>query len=282
VDGAAREERPPAVWAPPPGNARAKGGKWGGQKTGGRFFFFETKQSEPNRSLCACFGLRGLQRRSCEKQVVRKGVTRKHPSRDGSGILSVEDGTQALEKLRLNYVFGLAGEHCFGFGKFNKDGSSRRPPRTPTGFNHQGSKSEALVRAEAFGRQVVALEVFVLRDCRTRVLDGRRDIAKATGNGEVERKGGAAAPSWKIDVRGTPSVRRTWTNPVLRERTLEGAWLEEPWLFEFWVETSGGGEVEHRISKKIVPFSAVPPAWAEEAMVAELIKDAIAKGADPI
>jgi hypothetical protein len=40
VDGAAREERPPAVWAPPPGNARAKGGKWGGEKTGGRFFFF--------------------------------------------------------------------------------------------------------------------------------------------------------------------------------------------------------------------------------------------------
>ena len=131
VDGAAREERPPAVWAPPPGNARAKGGKWGGEKTGGRFFFFETKQSEPNRSLCACFGLRGLQRRSCEKQVVRKGVTRKHPSRNGSGILSMEDGTQALEKLRLNYIFGLAGEHSFGFGKFNKDGSSRRPPKNP-------------------------------------------------------------------------------------------------------------------------------------------------------
>ena len=92
VDGAAREERPPAVWAPPPGNARAKGGKWGGDKTGGRFFFFEKKQSEPNRSLCACFSLRGLQRGGCEKQVVRESVSREHPSRNSSGILSVENG----------------------------------------------------------------------------------------------------------------------------------------------------------------------------------------------
>ena len=73
-------------------------------------------------------------------------------------------------------------------------------------------------------------------------MDGCWDIAETTSNGEVERKRGAAAPSWKIDVRGTPSVRRTWTNPVLWERTLQGAWLEEPWLFEFWVETSGSGE----------------------------------------
>ena len=155
-------------------------------------------------------------------------------------------------------------------------------PKSPHKLRSPWGKSEALFRAEAFGEEVIALEVFVLRDCRARVLDSRRNIAKTTGNGEVERNGGAAAPSWKIDVRGTPSVRRTWTNPVLWERTLQGAWLEEPWLFEFWVETSGGGEVEHRISKKIVPFSAVPPAWAQEAMVAELIKDAIAKGADPI
>ena len=281
MDGAAREERPPAVWVPPPGNARIEGREWGEDKTGG-VFFFTTKQSELHRSLCACFNLRGLQRRSCEKQVVREGVRRKHPFRNRSGILSVEDGTQALEKLRLNNIFGLAGKHSFGFGKFNKDGCSRRPPRAPTCFDHHRGESEALFRAEAFCEEVIALEVFVLHDCRARVLDGCWDIAETTSNGEVERKRGAAAPSWKIDVRRTPGVRRTWTNPVLWERTLQGAWLEEPWLFEFWVETSGGGEVEHRIPKKIVPFSAVPPAWAEEAMVAELIKDAIAKGADPI
>ena len=281
MDGATREERPPAVLVPPPGNARAEGGKWGEDKTGG-VFFLTTKQSGPNRSLCACLSLRGLQRRSCEKQVVREGVSRKHPSRNRSGILSMENCAQALEKLRLNNIFGLAGENSFSFGKFNKDGCSRRPPRAPARFDHHGGEGEALFRAEAFCEEVIALEVFVLHDCRARVLDGCWDIAETTSNGEVERKRGAAAPSWKIDVRGTPSVRRTWTNPVLRERTLQGAWLEEPWLFEFWVETSGGGEVEHRISKKIVPFSAVPPAWAEEAMVAELIKDAIAKGTDPI
>ena len=187
-----------------------------------------------------------------------------------------------MEKLRLNYIFGLAGEHCFGFGKFNKDGSSRRPPRTPTGFNHHGSKSEALVRAEAFGGQVVALEVFVLRDCRARVLDSRRNIAKTTGNGEVERNGGAAAPPWQVDVRGPPGVRRSWSNPVFWERTLQGARLEEPWLFEFWVETSNSGEVENRVSKKIVPFRAVTPTRADEAMVAESVEDAIAKRTDPI
>ena len=99
-----------------------------------------------------------------------------------------------MEKLRLNYIFGLAGEHSFGFGKFNKDGSSRRPPRTPTGFDHHGSKSEAFVPAKAFGRQVVALEVFVLRDCRARVPYGRRNITEITGNGEVEREGCAASP----------------------------------------------------------------------------------------
>ena len=136
-----------------------------------------------------------------------------------------------MEKLRLNYIFGLAGEHSFGFGKFNKDGRSRRPPRTPTGFHHHGSKGEALVRAEAFGGQVVALEVFVLRDCRARVLDGRGDIAKATGNGEVQRNGGTAAPPWQVDVRRPPGVRRTWSNPIFWERTLQGAWLEEPWFF---------------------------------------------------
>ena len=55
-------------------------------------FCFEKKQSEPNRSLCACFSLRGLQRGGCEKQVVRESVSRKHPSRNSSGILSVERG----------------------------------------------------------------------------------------------------------------------------------------------------------------------------------------------
>ena len=98
---------------------------------------------------------------------------------------------------------------------------------------------------------------------------------------EVERKRSAAAPSWKIDVRRTPGVRRTWSNPVFWERTLQGAGLEEPWPFEFWVETSGGSEMEHRISK-VVPFRAVAPTWAEEAMVAEFVEDAIAKRADPI
>ena len=129
---------------------------------------------------------------------------------------------------------------------------------------------------------MIALEVFVLHDCRARVLDGSRDIAETTRNGEVERNGGAAAPSWKIDVRGTPGVGRIWSNPVFWERTLQGARLEEPWLFEFWVETSGGGEVEHRISKKVVPLRAVAPTWAEEAMVAEFVEDTIAKRADPI
>ena len=187
-----------------------------------------------------------------------------------------------MEKLRLNNIFGLAGEHSFGFGKFNKDGCSRRPPRAPTCFDHHGGESEALFRAEAFCEEVIALEVFVLHDCRARVLDGCWDIAETTSNGEVERKRGAAAPSWKIDVRGTPSVRRTWTNSVLWERTLQGARLEEPWLFEFWVETSGGSEMENRISKKVVPLRAVAPTWAEEAMVAEFVENAIAKRADPI
>ena len=187
-----------------------------------------------------------------------------------------------MEKLRLNYIFGLAGEHSFGFGKFNKDGRSRRPPRTPTGFDHHGSKGEAPVRAEAFGGQVVALEVFVLRDCRARVLDGRGDIAKATGNGEVQRNGGTAAPPWQVDVRRPPGVRRSWSNPIFWERTLQGARLKEPWLFEFWVETSGSGEMENRVSKKIVPFRAVTPTRADEAMVAESVEDAITKGTDPI
>ena len=40
--------------------------------------------------------------------------------------------------------------------------------------------------------------------------------------------------------------------------------------------------MEYRVPEEVVPFSAVAPAWAEEAMVAELVKDAIAKGADPI
>ena len=53
-------------------------------------FFFETKQSD--RSLRACFSLWGLQRGGCEKQVVRESVSRKHPSRDSSGTLSVENG----------------------------------------------------------------------------------------------------------------------------------------------------------------------------------------------
>ena len=37
MDGAAREERPPAVWVPPPGNAQTEGGKRGEGKTGGVF-----------------------------------------------------------------------------------------------------------------------------------------------------------------------------------------------------------------------------------------------------
>ena len=187
-----------------------------------------------------------------------------------------------MEKLRLDYIFGLAGEHSFGFGKFNKDGCSRRPPRAPARFDHHGGEGEALFRAEAFCEEVIALEVFVLHDCRARVLDGSWDIAETTSNGEVERKRGAAAPSWKKDVHGMPSVGRTWANPVLWERTLQGAWLEEPWLFEFCVETSGGGEMKYRISKKVVELRAVTPTWAEKAVVAEFVEDVIAKRADPI
>jgi hypothetical protein len=129
---------------------------------------------------------------------------------------------------------------------------------------------------------VIALEVFVLHDCRARVLDGSRDIAETTSNGEVERKRGAAAPSWKIDVRGTPGVGRIWSNPVFWERTLQGARLEEPRLFKFWVKTSGSSEVENRIAQKVLPLRAVAPTWAEEAMVTKFIEDAITERADPI
>ena len=40
MDGAAREERPPAVWAPPPGDARPEGGKWGEDKRGENIFSY--------------------------------------------------------------------------------------------------------------------------------------------------------------------------------------------------------------------------------------------------
>ena len=49
VDGATREERPPAVLVPQPGNARAEGGKWGEDKTGGDVFF--NNEAEPTRQI---------------------------------------------------------------------------------------------------------------------------------------------------------------------------------------------------------------------------------------
>ena len=75
VDGAARGERPPAVRAPPPGNARTEGGKWGEDKTGGGFFFEkrsranQTDHSAPASASGAC-SVEAARSRSCEKVSV--------------------------------------------------------------------------------------------------------------------------------------------------------------------------------------------------------------------
>ena len=108
-----------------------------------------------------------------------------------------------------------------------------------------------------------ALEVLILRDRRARVWYGRWDVSQTRSNGEVKSKRGTAAPPWQIDIRRAAGVRRGRPNPMFWERTFQGGWLEEPWFFEFWAQTSGGSEVEYRIPKEIVPFCAVPPAWAE-------------------
>ena len=74
MDGATREERPPAVWMPPLGNARAEGGKWGEDKTGGVFFLQRsrtnyTDHSAPASATGAC-SVEAARSRSCEKASV--------------------------------------------------------------------------------------------------------------------------------------------------------------------------------------------------------------------
>ena len=129
---------------------------------------------------------------------------------------------------------------------------------------------------------MVALEVLILLDSGAGVTYGGRDVTKTRSDGEVKSERGAAAPAWQIDVRRAAGVRRGWSDPVLWKRTLERAWLEEPWLFEFRIKTRGGGEVENKVAEEVVPLGTITAARTYKAMVAELIQNAITQSAYPI
>ena len=55
--------------------------------------------------------------------------------------------------------------------------------------------------------------------------------------------------------------------------------MEEPWLLKFRIETCGGGEVKNGVAEEVVSLGAVTATRTYQAMVAELIQDAIAQGA---
>jgi len=72
------------------------------------------------------------------------------------------------------------------------------------------------------------------------------------------------------------------SDPVLWERTLEWAWLEEPRLLEFRIKTRSGGEVKNGVAEEVVPFGAITAARTYQTMVAELVQNALAQSANPI
>ena len=129
---------------------------------------------------------------------------------------------------------------------------------------------------------MVAFEVLILHDSGGGVTYGSWDVTKTRSDGEVKSERGAAAPAWQIDVRRAAGVRRGWSDPVFWKRTLERAWLEEPWLLEFRIKTRGGGEVENEVAEEVVPLGTITAARTYKAMVAELVQNSIAQSAYPI
>jgi len=140
-----------------------------------------------------------------------------------------------LEELRPHNVLRLARENGLSFGKFEQDFNGRRPPRAPTSFDNDGRERETILHAKALGREVVAFKILILLDSRAGVTYGSRDVPQTRCDGEVESKRSAATPAWQIDVCRAAGVGRGRSDPVLRERTHERAWLQEAWFFKFWV-----------------------------------------------
>ena len=169
------------------------------------------------------------------EEVLWDVVGGEHPPRNCPGVLPMEDDAQVLEKLRLHNVLGLARENGLSFGKFEQDFDGRWPPRAPTSFGHHGSERETLFRAEALGGEVVAFKILILLDGRAGVTYGSWDVPKTRSDSEVKSKRSATAPARQTDVRRASGVGRGRSVPILWERTLERAWLEESWFFEFWV-----------------------------------------------
>ena len=157
-----------------------------------------------------------------------------------------------MEELRPHNVLGLARENRSSFGKFEQDVSGRRSPRTPTSFDHDGRERETIFHAKALGGEVVAFKILILLDSRAGVTYGSRDVPETRGDCEVKSKRSAAAPTRQIDVCRAAVVRRGWSDPVLWERTLEWAWLEEPRLPEFRIKTRSGGEVKNGVAEEVV------------------------------
>ena len=77
-------------------------------------------------------------------------------------------------------------------------------------------------------------------------------------------------PSWEIDIGGTAEVRRAtpvFTDPVFRKRPIHRPGSEESWLLELRCLASAGGVVEDFVADQIVPFGAIPPAFAGDAVI---------------
>ncbi len=126
---------------------------------------------------------------------------------------------------------------------------------------------------------MVAFKIVILLDSRAGVTYGSRDVPQTRCDGEVESKRSAATPAWQINVCRAAGVRRGWSDPIFWKRTLERAWLEEPWLLEFRIKTRGGGEVENEVAEEVVPLGTITAARTYKAMVAEFVQNAIAERA---
>ena len=52
--------------------------------------------------------------------------------------------------------------------------------------------------------------------------------------------------------------------------------LEKPWFFKFRIKACGGGEMKNGVAEEVVPLGTITAARTYQAMVAELVQNAVA------
>jgi len=117
---------------------------------------------------------------------------------------------------------------------------------------------------------MTVFEILVVTSSGRSVMKGPSNGGRAEPGGDrkIQSHSRSIAPPWKENVGRSAGFRAVPFDAVLRESSLEGAWLKQTRLFELWGQTGASTTMIRAVANHVVSFGPVAAVRADKSVVA--------------